>query len=149
MRCLDRRFTAWTDFIAANLLVDTALTVLLTAATESPYEPLRQRARKIQQEEAAHWVHAVGWLRRLGTACAPSLAAIWDDAFTWFGRADDPVVGPLAAAHLLDADADGLRHRLRARLAPVLDEANLAELLLARELPWPHWDADTRRLLSD
>src|SRR5918912_2539408 len=65
MRCLDARFSTWAEFIAANLLVDTALSTLLAAAVDSRYEPLRQRARKIQQEEAGHWVHAVGWVRRL------------------------------------------------------------------------------------
>src|SRR5437764_8220577 len=63
MACLDRPFTDWTEFIAANFLVDTALTTLFEAATDSPYQPLRQRARKILQEEAAHWVHAEGWVR--------------------------------------------------------------------------------------
>src|ERR671939_1291416 len=33
MACLDRQFGAWADFIAANVLVDTALTTLLGAAT--------------------------------------------------------------------------------------------------------------------
>src|SRR5204863_4257882 len=64
MACLDQRFSTWPDFLAANLLIDTALSVLLSAATESAYEPLRQRARKLVQEEAGHWVHGAGWLRR-------------------------------------------------------------------------------------
>src|SRR5947209_18523574 len=55
--CLDQRFGGWVDFIAANVVVDSAFTTLLAAAGDSPYEPLRQRARKIVQEEAAHWVH--------------------------------------------------------------------------------------------
>src|SRR5437764_15048999 len=63
MACLDERFGSWTGFVAANLLVDTALTTLMSAAANSAYEPLRQRARKIQQEEAPHWVHASGWVR--------------------------------------------------------------------------------------
>ncbi|TME28463.1 MAG: hypothetical protein E6I75_23600, partial [Chloroflexi bacterium] len=85
----------WSDFVATNLVIDTALTTLLSAAVEVPYEPLRQRARKIQQEEAGHWTHAAGWLRRPSisrTDLAASLARVWDDAFTWFGQPDDPVV---------------------------------------------------------
>jgi ring-1,2-phenylacetyl-CoA epoxidase subunit PaaC len=147
MRCLDTRFETWADFVAANLVVDTALTVLLEAAIHSPYEPLRQRARKIQQEESGHWVHASGWLRRLsGSVLAPALAEVWDHAFTWFGMDDDPVVGSLAACGLLADPPKALRHRLRARLEPVLDETGLAEPLLARELPWSRWDASGRRL---
>jgi 1,2-phenylacetyl-CoA epoxidase catalytic subunit len=146
MRCLEAHFGAWTNFVAVNLLVDTALTTLLSAAVDSPYEPLRQRARKIQQEEAAHWVHAAGWLRRIGSSAAPALAEVWDDAFTWFGQSDDPVLTPLAAARLLSDTPDTLRRKLRARLEPVLDEVGLAEPLLARPLPWLRWDAAARRL---
>jgi len=150
MACLDHPFATWAEFVAANLLVDTALTTLLGAATESTYEPLGQRARKIVQEEAAHWVHASGWLPRL-VASSPdemvtALAQVWDDAFTWFGQPDDPTLGPLAAAGLLSADPDALRQQLRARLEPVLTAAGLAEPLLARPLPWPRWDPAARRL---
>jgi 1,2-phenylacetyl-CoA epoxidase catalytic subunit len=146
MRSLDARFSSWPDFIAANLLVDTALTTLLDAATESSYEPLGQRARKIQQEEGAHWIHATGWLRRLGPPMLPSLRRVWDDAFSWFGAADDPAIAPLAAAGLLAEGPDALRRRLRARLTPVLDEVGLAEPLLARSPPWSTWNPTTRRL---
>jgi 1,2-phenylacetyl-CoA epoxidase catalytic subunit len=142
MACLDRRFSKWSDFLAANLLVDTALTTLLSAATESPYEPLRQRARKIVQEEAGHWVHGVGWLRRAPPDLPAALAAMWDDAFTWFGQSDDPVVGRLASAGLLSESPDDLRSTLRARLA----EANVTSDLLVRELPWGRWDVSARRL---
>src|SRR5215472_13350891 len=34
MACLDLRFESWFDFVAANLLVDTALTILLAAADD-------------------------------------------------------------------------------------------------------------------
>ena len=150
MACLDRRFGAWADFVSANLLLDTALTTLLASATESSYEPLRQRARKIQQEEAGHWVHAAGWVRRLSISepsrLAQALAQVWDDAFVWFGATDDTVIGPLAGAGILDDSPDVLRARLRSRVAPILDEGRLAEPLLARELPWSHWDPNARRL---
>src|SRR5919202_3839932 len=56
MACLDAPFASWSDFIAANLIVDTALTTLLASAVDSSYEHLRQRARKILAEEGAHWV---------------------------------------------------------------------------------------------
>ena len=73
LACLDRSFASWPDFIAANVVVDSAFTVLFEAASASPYEPLGQRARKIVQEEAAHWVHGTGWLRRLAPQMRPAL----------------------------------------------------------------------------
>ena len=141
MACLDQPFRSWADYTAANLLVDTALTTLLGAATASTYEPLRQRARKILQEETTHWVHATGWLRRLADA-QEAVASMWDDAFTWFGKDDDPCVKTLAAAKLLDANPDQLRVRMRERLEPVISSAELLE----RPLPWERWDAAARRL---
>jgi phenylacetate-CoA oxygenase PaaI subunit len=146
MSCLDQRFGTWADFVAANLLVDTALTTLFAAAVDSPYEPLRQRARKIQQEETGHWVHAAGWVRRLPKqALAGAMSAMWDDAFTWFGEADDPVVSALAAARVVSDGPEALRARLRGRLEPVLDEAGL-DALFDRPLPWRSWEPRARRL---
>jgi 1,2-phenylacetyl-CoA epoxidase catalytic subunit len=149
MRCLDRRFGTWCDFLAANLVVDSALTTLLAAAVESPYEPLRQRARKIQQEEAGHWVHAAGWVRRMSRSrrdVAMALANVWDDAFTWFGQHEDAVVGALHTGGVLADGPDGLRKRLRGKLEPLLDEADLGEPLFVRQLPWDRWDVTARRL---
>ncbi|MDQ6672309.1 MAG: phenylacetate-CoA oxygenase subunit PaaI [Chloroflexota bacterium] len=148
MTCLSGPFGSWSDFVAANLLVDTALTTLLEAALSSPYEPLRQRARKIQQEESGHWVHAAGWLRRLGSTdsgISEALGRVWDDAFTWFGQANDPVLHPLATAALLSQPPDQLRSRLQARVEPLLPQ-DTAPSLLARRLPWPRWDPNTRTL---
>jgi ring-1,2-phenylacetyl-CoA epoxidase subunit PaaC len=144
MACLDHQFGAWADFVAVNLVVDTALTTLLSAATDAPYEPLRQRARKIVQEEAGHWVHGAGWLRRLQDLDA-AMARVWDDAFTWFGRTDDPVLSPLVSAGLISQTPDGLRSQLRARLEPLLGPAQ-ARALFGRQLPWQRWDPVARRL---
>jgi phenylacetate-CoA oxygenase PaaI subunit len=151
MACLDRQFGSWADFIAANVLVDSALTTLLGAATESSYEPLRQRARKILQEEAGHWVHGSGWLQRMAASSAAAetaaaLARMWDGAFTWLGQPEDPTLAPLVERGLLAEGPDRLRAKLRARLAPLLEAAGLAEPLLGRRLPWERWNAQARRL---
>jgi ring-1,2-phenylacetyl-CoA epoxidase subunit PaaC len=139
MACLDRPFTAWSDFIAANLVVDTALTTLLESARDSAYEPLRQRARKIVQEEATHWVHATGWLSRLGSDGEQAARRTLPDAMCWFGPADDPVVSPLVRAGILALDSEALRASLAERLRALLDAAPTA-------LPWDRWDRDARRV---
>jgi len=145
LACLDAPFDSWPEFIAANVVVDSAFTVLFEAASESPYVPLAQRARKIVQEEQAHWVHATGWLRRLAPQMRTPLEQVWDDAFAWFGPSDDLVLSPLADAGLLAAGPAALRAKLRDRLAPLLHETNLAALL-DREIPWRRRDATSRRL---
>src|SRR5438045_7263194 len=65
---LDNDFRGWSDFVATNFLLDTALTTFFEAAQNSSYEPLRQRSRKIVQEERVHSMHAEGWVRRLAKA---------------------------------------------------------------------------------
>jgi 1,2-phenylacetyl-CoA epoxidase catalytic subunit len=147
MRCLDQSFDTWADFVAVNLVVDTALTVLLSAALGSSYEPLRQRSGKIVQEEAAHWVHATGWLlRQPDTVLAPALVRVWDDAMTWYGQDVDPALTTLAQAGVLSMEPAALRRALLARIEPVLAAKGLASDLLARPLPWSRWDPRTRRL---
>ena len=152
MACLDAPFDAWEGFIAANLIVDSALTTLLRAATDSRYEPLRQRARKILQEEEAHRVHAEGWVRRLAAdevshlAFGRRLGDVWDDALAWFGRPDDEVLGRLVDAELLASRPDELRDRLRAQVRPALEPTGLTTELADRPLPWDRWDPGARRL---
>ena len=148
MTCLDRPFLSWAEFIAANVVIDAALTTLLNSALTSPYEPLRQRAAKIVQEEIDHQVHGAGWLPRIAPAeLAPALERVWDDAFTWLGAADDPLITPLVSAGLVADRSDALRDRLRAQLQAALPP-QLANRLLARELPWSRWDPFARRLRS-
>jgi phenylacetate-CoA oxygenase PaaI subunit len=152
LACLDEPFESWVEFVAANFVVDTALTVLFEAATESGYEPLGQRARKIVQEEAYHWTHALGWLQRLAADprqrphLAAALASVWDDAFAWYGPSDDPVISTLWRRRLLAAGPNTRRAHLRDRLRPGLEQAGLAGALFERELPWQRWRAAERRL---
>src|SRR5215467_1811675 len=55
---LDHDFQGWSDFVATNFLLDTALTTFFEAAQNSSYEPLRARSRKIVHEERIHLMHA-------------------------------------------------------------------------------------------
>ena len=152
VRFLDQRFESWSGFVAANLLIDTAFTTLLEAATDSPYEPLRQRARKIIQEEDAHWVHAEGWALRLSKEpglhdeLLDNLGRAWDDAMTWFGLPDDEGMIQLKNASMLSQTPGDIRDRLRERVCKVLTPAGLAQELTNRPLPWDGWNPQTRRL---
>jgi len=160
---LDTDFKGWSDFIATNFLLDTALTTFFEAAQDSTYEPLRQRARKIVQEERIHFLHAEGWVRRLAkaggavrAALITSLKRIWDETLCWFGPNDDPAMIQLQQEGVIDATPDELRSRFLRKIMPVLNELDIdvptafnaanKQWEPAQLLPWSAWDAQGRRL---
>jgi phenylacetate-CoA oxygenase PaaI subunit len=127
---LSHPFDSWTDFVAANFLFDTAVTVLLESARESSFGPLAQRARRILEEEPLHWLHAEGWTRRLA-ATSPSVQRALDGSLRLVGAESLQwlriATGDLQAAGILDADAPRLQARWRDRVNPVLAAAGLAQ----------------------
>lgn len=160
---LDHDFEGWTDFVATNFLLDTAITTFFEAAQNSSYEPLRQRARKIVQEERTHEMHGDGWVRRLAkpggavrAALAHSLERLWDETLCWFGPNDDPNMQQLYQEGIIDATPDELRSRYLQKIMPTLNgvgmdvpvtfDAVTKHWVPSRALPWSQWDAVARRL---
>jgi phenylacetate-CoA oxygenase PaaI subunit len=158
---LDQPFTDWMDFVAANFLTDTALTVVFEAAQASAYEPLAGRSRKVLQEEQLHATHGDAWVRRLAreggavrAACETALRRDWPETLCWFGPAGDD--SPLLSEGILDAGPDTLRTRFLAKVGPVLTAESLdlpihasakrSHFELTEPLPWDRWDAATYRL---
>lgn len=160
---LDHDFAGWSDFVATNFLLDTALTTLFEAAQNSSYEQLRQRARKIMQEERIHWMHGEGWVKRLAqaggavrAALVQSLTNLWAETLCWFGPDDDPTMQQLYKEGILDATPDELRSRYLAKVVPVINSVGIdlpvtfnavtKHYSQAQPLPWQRWDASGRRL---
>lgn len=160
---LDTDFQGWTDFVATNFLLDTALTTFFEAAQISSYEPLRQRARKILQEERIHFMHAEGWIRRLAkaggavrAALAHSLERLWNETLCWFGPNDDPVMQQLYQEGIIDASPAELRSRYLSKIMPTLNSVDMDMPVVfdastkrwepSEALPWSSWDATARRL---
>ena len=122
---VDRPFPSWSHLIVANLLVDQALTLVLETALGSRYLPLRQRTRKLIEEEQFHAVHGQGWLLQ-----------------------------PLVAGGVLREAGEGVRRRFLRQIGPLLRDAGLASLLRAdgdgwvpaEALPWAEWDESRRRM---
>jgi len=159
---LDKDFVGWSDFVATNFLFDTALTTFFESAQNSTYEPLRQRSRKIIQEERIHLMHGEGWVRRLSKAggavkrtLASSLAQLWDETLCWFGPNDDSTMQHLYQQGITDATPDELRSRYLQKVMPTLHQmsievpANFNETTqlweLTEDLPWARWDGVARR----
>ena len=128
----------------------------------SKYEPLRQRARKIVQEERIHEMHADGWVRRLAKAggavrstLVTSLNRLWDETLCWFGPEDDLNMQPLYREGIIDAPPDDLRHRSLQKILPTLSMLDIDVPVifhvdtkcweLRQSLSWNTWDRVTRR----
>ncbi|MFI5274100.1 MAG: Phenylacetic acid catabolic protein [Ktedonobacterales bacterium] len=160
LSALDTSFAGWEDFVAANFLIDRALTTVFEAAIGSSFEPLAGRSRKVLQEEKLHTAHGEAWVRRMGAdggavraALERSLARDWDELLCWFGPAGEDDL--LAASGTLDATPDTLRRRFLAAIGPTLAGAELRLPLRATgsgvyelntPLPWDRWDPTTYRL---
>jgi phenylacetate-CoA oxygenase PaaI subunit len=126
---LDHVFESWTDFVAANFLIDTALTVLLQSAQSSSLEPLGQRARRMLEEERLHWLHAEGWTRRLAgasprlkIALSASMSVAAPDCLVILGLAGSDLV----ETETLDAGTSVLIDRFQKRTHSVLEFAGLS-----------------------
>jgi len=161
---LDQDFRGWADFVATNFLLDTALTTFFEAAQNSTYEPLRQRARKIMQEEQLHFIHGEGWVRRLANAGGAVRAALisalerlWTETLCWFGPNDDAAMRRLYDEGIIDATPDELRTRYLLKIMPTLSSlaidvpvafhAGRKQWELSKPLSWANWDVAARRLL--
>lgn len=160
---LDQDFQGWSDFVATNFLIDSALTTFFEAAQNSTYEPLRQRSRKIVQEEHIHQMHAEGWIRRLAraggavrAALVASLNRLWVETLCWFGPEDDPTMQQLYREGIIAATPAELRSRYLAKIMPTLSSLDIdvpvtfnatTKRWEPREpLPWERWDPVGRRL---
>lgn len=128
---LAQPFQSWPDFVAANFVFDTAITVLLGSAGNSSFNPLAQRARRILEEEPLHWLHAEGWTRRLSTtgdavreALDASLRRAGQESLGWLEIATPD----LRESAVLESGAGELQSRLRERVNPVLTACSLTAL---------------------
>jgi phenylacetate-CoA oxygenase PaaI subunit len=160
---LDESFGGWPDFVAANFLIDTALSLIFEAGERSSFEPLAGRSRKVLQEERTHFMHGEAWVRRLAAASDGTREALeealrraWAETLCWFGPAGGG--DALSELGVLDAPPDALRERFLARVGPTIVGAKLQlpvralkkgqSWKLTEPLPWDQWDAETYRFPS-
>jgi phenylacetate-CoA oxygenase PaaI subunit len=155
---LDGPADGWTDLLALNLLLDSALSVQFEAMAESRFEPVHYKVSKLLDEERFHFEHGRGWVARLGStqsgreAMQRAFAPAWEACVRWFGPDDDEAARALCDGGLTDKDAAGLRERWLQRVAPVVESVSLG---LAEadggawrskvEPAWDGWDSGLRR----
>ncbi|GBC83649.1 1,2-phenylacetyl-CoA epoxidase, subunit A [bacterium HR11] len=148
---LTRPFETWAHLVVTVVLLDSALTTLVEAATTSAFLPLQRRTRKMVEEERYHALYGSHWLERLARMPAVRrVMAEWahrafTEAMAWFGPPGD--LAPLRMAGVLSADADGLRERYSQGVRPALELLGLRPAAVA--IPWDRWDPAWRRLRLD
>ena len=123
----DEPWTEWSQFVAANAVLDTAFTVMIEACVNGSVEVLRQRLRKMLMEERYHFLHGRSWLRS-GIESEPLLRA-WQEALEFFGRPESNPAG-------LSMEPPQMRARLEEQL-----ETKAPNLTIH----WELWDPLRRR----
>ncbi|MGH7557550.1 MAG: Phenylacetic acid catabolic protein, partial [Gemmatimonadota bacterium] len=155
---LDRPFASWADVVAANAVVDQALSLALSAFVGSDWEPMARVVGKMLMEEKFHHAHAEGWVRLMeGRHGAPrdatrkSIERALKDAAAFFGPPDHDAV--LIEAGLKRLREEDLRARLFRRVASLLEDPATVGLVetdgvwsLAEPLDWAGWHSIRRRL---
>jgi 1,2-phenylacetyl-CoA epoxidase catalytic subunit len=129
----DEPWSEWSQFVAANAVLDTAFTAMIEACVNGSVEVLKQRLRKMLMEERYHFLHGRSWLRS-GIATEP-LNRAWREAIEWFGPPDGDVASLHGEGKLSMGPAE-LLSRIEERLemdAPLLD------------VDWKRWDPVRRR----
>jgi phenylacetate-CoA oxygenase PaaI subunit len=155
---LDRPFASWADVVAANSVVDYALSLELSAFEGSRFEPLARVVAKLLMEERFHFAHAEGWVRLMEDrdgapreATRTSLARAIKDAAAFFGPPGHDA--PLVEAGVKSSPDDSLRDRLFARIAGLLQDPGTVGLHQGdrawrpvEPMNWAGWDPARRRL---
>jgi len=129
----DEPWTEWSQFVAANAILDTAFTVMIEACVGGSVEVLQHRLRKMLMEERYHFLHGRSWLRS-GIENAPLLLA-WQEALEFFGPPD--------------GETSQLNREGKLSLGPAEMRARLEEQLETKApkvtIHWNLWDPLRRR----
>lgn len=155
---LDHPLEGWAELVAANAVVDLALSLTLSSFERGDFQPLARAVPKMLLEERFHTDHAEGWVRVIEAgapgpreALSGALSRALRDVAGFFGPPDHDA--ELVSSGARTEDDDALRGRLFARIAGLLEDPAAAGLerqggtwALIEPLEWDTWDADRRRL---
>ena len=86
---LDRPWTEWAEFVAANAVLDSAFTLMIEALVNGNVDVLRSRLKKMLQEERYHTLHGRSWMREVEAGAA--LERAWRESLEWIGPEDGDV----------------------------------------------------------
>jgi ring-1,2-phenylacetyl-CoA epoxidase subunit PaaC len=155
---LDHPLESWAELVAANAVVDLALSLVLSSFEGGDFQPLARAVPKMLIEERFHTDHAEGWVRVIEAgepapreALARALARAVRDVAAYFGPPGHDANLVRSGARTTDDDA--LRERLFARIAGLIEDPATVGLerqdagwSLIEPLEWDPWDGERRRL---
>jgi ring-1,2-phenylacetyl-CoA epoxidase subunit PaaC len=130
---LDKPWTDWAQFVAANAVLDSAFTLIIEALANGNVEVLRSRLKKMLQEERYHFLHGRSWMREAKAGSAIDRA--WRESLEWIG----PEGGDVDQLHRdgqLAYDVRELRRLLEERVAGSAPPTRT---------DWAKWDPVRRR----
>ena len=130
---LDRPWTEWSEFVAANAVLDNAFTLMIEALANGNVEVLRSRLKKMLQEERYHTLHARSWLHEVDPG--PALERAWRESLEWIG----PENGDVDELHRGGQLAQGVRDLRR------LLEERLEGQAPPTAIEWGSWEPIRRR----
>lgn len=160
---LDKPIKDWAEFVAANYVVDLAVTVVLHAMKDSTFKPLHMSLDKMLQEERYHLHHGQGWFRTLASrndvtrkAIAKTASRALRTVVEWFGPPDSAADKELVQAGIKTETDQSLLNRYLAELGALANSLDV-DLGLAKtdkgwrfpqKIEWNGWNASTRRLTA-
>jgi ring-1,2-phenylacetyl-CoA epoxidase subunit PaaA len=155
---LDHPLGSWTGLVAANAVVDLALSLVLSSFEGGSFQPLARVVPKMLLEERFHAEHAEGWVRLIESRGGDARDAL-RDALRRALEAVGAFLGPpghdaeLVQSGVRTAGDDALRRRLCGRIASLVVDPAAVGLAAdgdgwspAAEPDWGGWDANRRRL---
>lgn len=156
---LDRPLESWTGLVAANAVVDLAMSLVLGSFERGSFQPLARVVPKMLLEERFHTEHAEGWVRLIDRRGASDRADL-HDALGRALAATAAFFGPpghdaeLVRSGLRTVDDDTLRRRLCGRIATLLEEPEATGIVRegngwsSAPVDWTGWEPGRRRLDS-
>jgi ring-1,2-phenylacetyl-CoA epoxidase subunit PaaC len=130
---LDKPWTDWAQFVAANAVLDSAFTLMIEALANGNVEVLRSRLKKMLQEERYHFLHGRSWMRE--AKAGDAIPRAWRESVAWIGPEGDDV-DELQRAGQLAYGVRDLRRLLAERVGTAAPPS---------EIDWTRWDRVRRR----
>ncbi len=148
---LDRSIEDWAGFVAANYVVDHAVTRVLYSLRGSSFKPLRMSVEKMLDEERYHLHHGRGWFRTLAgrddqrAALLDRVHAALDAIGVWFGPPGEVGDQALVAAGIKSENNAVLRQAVTDEVAQL---AGSLDLSIDADPPaaFTGWQPETRRM---